>query len=391
MNRKISTFLLAVVAGMATVGCSDWTTPEAEWLDPYLPTEVAKDDAYYEALRAYKASDHSIAFGWFSGWGEPSLSTTAMLSGVPDSMDIVSLWSNYRELSPAKIEDLRYVQEKKGTKVVICMFINDIGANITPAEYDTDQNSRNEFWGWVDGDDAAKTAAIEKYAKALADTVDFYGYDGLDIDYEGSGNLNSNSATYVQFISELGKYLGPKSGTEKMLIIDGYINRLPAEVGPYCNYLVSQAYSISGGSPSATAGMSANTGRGTYMTGDYPLQTRLNQVISQFSSTMTEEEVTKKFVVTENLESASDCLKGGFYWTDDQGRTWDKDLMPSLVGFASWEPESGIRKGGFGAYQFGYEAANTPSYKWMRKAIQQQNPAPDCTTYLSPDDYEPVE
>ena len=43
-------------------GCSDWTKPEAE--DFF---EMPGND-YYENLRAYKRSEHSVAFGWFGGW-----------------------------------------------------------------------------------------------------------------------------------------------------------------------------------------------------------------------------------------------------------------------------------------------------------------------------------
>ena len=88
----------------------------------------------------------------------------------------------------------------------------------------------------------------------------------------------------------------------------------------------------------------------------------------------------------ENLESASDCLNGGFLWTDATGHRWDKSVMPCLVGFADWKPSNGFRKGGFGAYQFGYENANNPPYKWLRKAIQQQNPSPGYDVITIEDD-----
>ena len=110
---------MIAAAAFAAVGCSDWMTPEAEVFDEYSLTEVARDDAYYEALRAYKESDHAIAFGWYDGWGEPGVSTANMLSAAPDSMDIISLWNNSRPLSDVKKDDLRFVQEKKGTKVLI--------------------------------------------------------------------------------------------------------------------------------------------------------------------------------------------------------------------------------------------------------------------------------
>ncbi len=394
--KRINIFKSVIIAAAAcaAAGCSDWMTPETEAFDEYSLTEVAKDDAYYAALRAYKESDHAIAFGWYDGWGEPGLSTSRMLSAVPDSMDIISLWDNSRGISPEQKEDLRFVQDVKGTKVTVCFFASNVGNSFTPPEYTSGNegvtlDDQKAFWGWEDGNDEAIRSSLAKYAAAIRDTIDFYGYDGIDIDYEPGGSLDQNMTYFTWFVQELGKYFGPKSGTDQLLIIDGYVNRLAAEIGPYCNYLVSQAYSVPGGTPPTNCGMTADQDYGTYMSGNASLQTRLNQVINTFSSTLSEEEVTNKFVVTDNLESAIDCLNGGYYWTDDQGRTWSKSVMPSLVGFASWNPDNDFRKGGFGGYRFSNERSNTPMFKWMRRAIQQQNPS-SPEKALSPEDYVPV-
>ena len=36
--------------------------------DPANLTESAKTEEYYAALRAYKKTDHPVAFGWFGNW-----------------------------------------------------------------------------------------------------------------------------------------------------------------------------------------------------------------------------------------------------------------------------------------------------------------------------------
>ena len=90
-------------------------------------TETSRPESYYQALREWKKTDHSISFGWFSGWGDPAVLTASMLMGLPDSMDMVSLWDNSSNLSQGKIEDLRMVQQKKGTKVLMCTFIQYVG------------------------------------------------------------------------------------------------------------------------------------------------------------------------------------------------------------------------------------------------------------------------
>lgn len=375
MRNNILKMSLGVALFSLLTGCNDWTEPEANVYDDCPLDQIDRDEAYYEALRAYKASDHSVAFGWFSGWGEGSAKVSAMLSAVPDSMDIISLWDNSRNLTPSKKEDLEFVQKVKGTKVVVCGFVHNIGDGYTPPEYDGSEEEREAFWGWDDDDDDAIHSAIAKYANAISDTLYKYGYDGFDVDYEPDGKLDEDDKYFGWFVEEMGHYFGPKSGTGRLFILDGYVHWLAPQLAQYIDYFVSQAYSVSGGTPRPGAGTSATN-----------MEYRLGYCVDAFKEVMTEEEVTNKFIITENVESAMDCLNGGFFWTDIQGRKWSKEVMPSMVGFASWQPSNGFRKGGFGGYKFNNEAVSTTPYKWFRKAIQQQNPTPGVKI-ITDDDY----
>ena len=372
--NNLKTNLLFVLL-FVLAGCSNWTEPEVNVYDDCPLDQIDRDEAYYEALRAYKASEHSVAFGWFSGWGEGSANMSATLSAVPDSMDIISLWDNQRNLTEAKKKDLEYVQKVKGTKVVVCAFVNNIGDGYTPPEHNGSIEEKKEFWGWIDGDNEAIQSAIAKYAKAISDTLYKYGYDGFDIDYEPGGELDKNMTYFGWLVRELSNYFGPKSSTGRLFLIDGYVNRLTPEIAQCVDYFVSQAYSVSGGTPSPNAGTTAAD-----------KDRRLSQFVTAFQEVLTEEEVTNKFIVTENLESAMDCLNGGFFWTDIQNRRWSKEVMPSILGFASWQPSNGFRKGGFGGYKFNNESVSNTPYKWFRKAIQQQNPAPGAKI-VTDDDY----
>lgn len=374
---KFNILRISLIAALLPVfaGCDDWTDIEVNVYDDCPLDQIDRDDAYYEALRNYKASEHSVAFGWYSGWGEGSANISATLSAVPDSMDIISLWDNSRNLTPTKKADLEYVQKVKGTKVVVCGFVHVIGQGYTPPEFNESEQQREAFWGWDDGDEEAIHSAIAKYANAISDSLYKFGYDGFDIDYETGGKLDQNKKYFGWFVEEMGHYFGPKSGTGRLFLIDGYVNQLDPNLIQYVDYLVSQAYSVSGGTPPPTAGTTAAD-----------KDRRLEQCVKAFSAVMTEEEITNKFIVTENVESAMDCLKGGFFWTDIKNRKWSKDVMPSIVGFASWEPSNGFRKGGFGGYKFNNEAVSNTPYKWFRKGIQQQNPAPG-TKIITEDDF----
>lgn len=370
MKKNILGICALVSAAGFAAGCSDWTTPEPQIHDVPL-TEVIKDDAYYAALRAYKESDHSIAFGWFSEWDEGNAATTNMLQAVPDSMDVISLWNSFN-LTPKKKADLDFVTKVKGTKVILCSFIAEVGCLFTPAEHTGSLEDQKAYWGWVDGDEEAIHNSIIKWTKAISDSLYATGYCGIDIDYEPGeygGSLCRNGKYFTWFVEEMGKYIGPQSGTDRIFVLDGYLNSIPSpeKLGVYFDYFVTQAY---------TWGATSS---------DSMLEGRLSSYYENYKSIFTLEEFTKRLVVTENLESALDCLKGGYAWKDDDGSLLNRDKFPSLVAFASWQPDNGFRKGGFGAFRFSNEKVNTPRYKWMRMAIQQQNPSPGYTVVKKED------
>ena len=68
MNIKKNIWALAAALLFATAftNCSDWTEVEAEKKVEYGNTETSRPESYYQALREWKKTDHSISFGWFS-------------------------------------------------------------------------------------------------------------------------------------------------------------------------------------------------------------------------------------------------------------------------------------------------------------------------------------
>lgn len=98
--KNIGKAAALALTALAMVHCSDWTETESETIFEHGLTESNKSEEYYKALREWKKTDHAISFGWFSGWGEPATNTTNMLMGIPDSMDIVSLWGQWTNLTP---------------------------------------------------------------------------------------------------------------------------------------------------------------------------------------------------------------------------------------------------------------------------------------------------
>ena len=108
--KKSSILLAAALVFGAVFSC---TKPEALDLQPaYQYT-----DAYYEALRAYKKSDHSISYLWFADYGVPS-SPAYRFAGIPDSVDVVSLWGGIPKEGTLDRKEMYEMRDKKGTKIV---------------------------------------------------------------------------------------------------------------------------------------------------------------------------------------------------------------------------------------------------------------------------------
>ena len=350
------------------ISCSDWTDAERE----VFPEEMTSEE-YYAALRAYKQTDHQIAFGWFGNWTGEGAFMKNSLAGIPDSVDIVSIWGNWSNLTEAQKKDLEFCQKTKGTRFTLCFIITSVGTQITPQEvydtweekgYSSEQEAVNDFWEWPEdeSDEAAVEASIRKYASAIADTITKYGYDGFDIDYEpnygNNGNIVDDDDRMFIFVDELGKYFGPKSGTGKLLLIDGEPQSITSrpEIGHYFDYFVIQAYNASG---------------------DSNLDRRLINggvagpgLIQTYGEELGEERVTNMTIMTENFEAVDAAMNGGYDYTDRYGNT-----MKSLEGMARWQPSNGFRKGGVGTYHMEAEYGTTPEYKNLRKAIQIMNPS----------------
>ena len=337
--------IYGLLLGLLSVGVVRCTDVENETLQRPL----TYDSQYYQNLRDYKKSDHAICFGWYAGYTSDSSPSMGLhFDGLPDSLDIISLWSAIPSTNPEYVEssdfnerympnawrELQEVRAKKGTRFVMCRI-----CRIAGTEFSKDD------------------AGIEAYATYLARCVLRNDLDGIVLDYEPEGDWLQN-ANFTKFIKVLGRYFGPMSGTGKLLIVDFYSQVPPAETEPYVDYFVRQCYSC--GSASS-------------------LQSSYNALSSWCPP--------GKFVPTEQMGWY--WQNGGVAFTEADGNkvdSWGNPLY-SVIGMARWNPTQG-RKGGFGGYYFEYEYNTTrpanaalgdieqkaiPYYS-LRRGIQEQNP-----------------
>lgn len=332
--------LLYIVVAISLVGFIASCDTNVEALNIVVP--YPKSEAYYAELRAYKArNDHEVFFGWFGGWTANSPIMVNFLESVPDSVDIISIWGDYKNLTPAQREDLRFVQDVKGTRVTYTIFAHRI-----PDEFMSGENY-----------EIATKEGIENYAKSLVDTMSKYGYQGIDLDYEPGyqefpgipfqGPLVGPSYLWPDyknnmeiFVKELGKYFGPKSETRNLLIIDGVPYHLNEGLAEYFDYGVVQSY---------------NSG------GYYDLQSRFDNAAANGWK-------PEQYIFAETFEGAN-SKPGGVPHTLREG-----GVVTSLEGMARFKPmyngELAKRKGGCGTYHMENDYFSTPiNYKFTRNAI----------------------
>lgn len=233
-NTISAVFILLFFMSTFMSSCSKWTETEAVSFQDHT-TKPHKSEEYYANLRAYKKSDHQIMFGWFGDWygGEGNAALAASLRGLPDSVDLVSIWSKtWWNLTQTQKEDLKYAQEVMGTRVTFTVFSH---------------NMTNLFCGGDKIPEGIKNdrESIPAAAKALSDTIFKYGYDGIDFDHECSAkDLFYDKENMTILLREMRKNLGP----DKMINVDGNLDLLTVEGASYVNYAIGQNYSSDAGS-----------------------------------------------------------------------------------------------------------------------------------------------
>ena len=381
---KIKNILAVSALALTTLAsCSKWTDMEIQ--HPVDLTKPGHDEADYKALRDYKNSDHQIAFSYYSAWTGVGTNMQSSLMGLPDSVDLISLWGGWKNPTEAQLKDLRAAQQKKGLKAMICFLVLDMGAGVTPDPTEAEKATLKEgeswthkYWGWSTAQTpegkAARRAAVVKYANAICDLIEKYGYDGFDIDAEPnySHPFSTNyemwrmdredgvSTLMTLFIETLGKRIGPMAETEagrkRILAVDGEPDALPPTHAKYFNYFIIQAY-----------GDGVGYGNGHFQ-----------GMLRAYKDVLSVEEICKKSIFVVNFESGA--TRGG------------QAGLGQILNFALQNPVvDGVtyRKGGVGAFRVDLEyAITTPdvvngidmspvkglSYPWWRRAIQLMNP-----------------
>lgn len=419
MKNTLKYILLAVSVISVAASCSKWT--EAEPTMPIDKSSNANGGDYYANLRAYRNSDHSIVFGYYQGWGGPTSDFKSSLMGLPDSMDMVSLWGSGFHYTDNQKRDLKQAQELKGLKCLMVFIAHNIGAQITPqwiinasrenpvtvrnrftgkvGTYTEWYEARNEFWG-LDAKDGRSNSAdaneravrgAEAYADSLCYLInDVLHLDGFDWDFEYGFAVGDNYPTLIGDKGNISqqqahdrvlafvKRMRERLGDNKILMIDGNPDRLPApEACVYFDYFAQQAY----GKPTGSNGNSETV-----------MDNRTQNMVNAFINYLDPEFVCNRTIMLETFENRftynGKTYYGSASWTTRDGKVYDgtETGFSSFEGMARWNPQVRVnnanriyRKGGVGAYlmQYDYDARfnQYQTFPQFRQAIQIMNPA----------------
>ncbi|MCS2613717.1 endo-beta-N-acetylglucosaminidase family protein [Bacteroides fragilis] len=347
--------------------CSDWTDaeremfPEQEEINRIIPfLEAQSEDdlmpserAYYRKLREeYRPSPHVKGFGWFGNWTGKGTNEQNYLKCLPDSVDFVSLWGARGNFSSEQKADLRFFQEVKGGKALMCWIVQDIGSAITPEGRDP-----NQYWVQELGQgDPLKGA--EAYANAIADTIIKYNLDGFDIDYEPnyghSGTLanrseineksgNVNMYRFIKTLYDRFQNHERETGKAMMLVMDGEPYLCSTETSKMIDHYIYQAY----------------------------WESSTRAVISKINRTnLTDWE--RKTIITVEFEQG--WRTGGITGYFSAARPeLNSEKGRQILDYATLDLPSGLRIGGIGTYHMEYDYKNDPPYKWLRRALYYGN------------------
>ena len=341
MKIKGKYFLILFASFLAFVSCVKQKALN-------IQNQYTYDDQYYANLRAYKQTNHVLFYGYYAAYApiqgasgnKESASWGERIMGLPDSVDIINLWMGIptKDWQPLALADMQYCQKQKGTRFVSHQDASNIKQFVSPTG---------------DTTKIIDTTSIKLYGQYIVDLVNNNNIDGVDLDYEPSQGVWTNSSNFTVLIKYIGQFFGPNGAhPDKLLVIDYFSTTPPTATGAYASYFVKQAYS------QGTGGVQNATN----------LQSYYNSVQSAIPP--------GKFIVQENFGDFS--ANGGTPFTEANGNTLTTDgtQMYSMEGMARWNPTQG-KKAGFGAYYFDrdyYSATGIPYYN-VRRCIQIVNPA----------------
>ncbi len=362
---------LAGVMMLSTSCASSWTEPKAEVLDnqkglkrlyPLLEARGVEDltptmAKHYQQIREeYRKKDRVIGFGWFGNWSAIGDDPMGYLKMLPDSVDMVSLWGTTGRLTEAQQADLKFYQDVKGGRAMLCWIVEDTGNQITPVG-----KTPQDYWLKEKGG-GDKVKAAEAYADAIADTIVKYNLDGFDIDLEPRyGHMsrwsdisssrrigdqpgdNNVLHSFIKRLYDRFKAEEEKGAKRRIIAVDGEPDLLSFETSKMIDYYILQAY----------------------------WESRSQSVLNKINRLSHLDNYQRKTIITVEFEQT---------WRNGGTSGYRSEKYPELnnkpgaqfFDYATLDFPNGVRVAGIGSYHMEYDKLNEP-YFWIRQALNRAN------------------
>jgi hypothetical protein len=367
-------FLMILATCFIYLGCSDWTKTESIGFNEenlnIKPIEQQDttgsnpgiDTAYYKALREWKATPNlPQTYLWYDSWIGVSPTGKNSVRGLPDSVTIIANWGAHPKwaLTDVLKADMKYVQEIKGTKVVVTLFSQNVGDDVPEAQPDSVNryNPKYDKTYFSTAPASEKEEIIRQYAKDVYKMCIDQGYDGYDQDLEGSGNMTGATEHNI-FLDELSYWFGPKAMDEtrlrngrplperRLLLIMDHpdLTDCPAKFSPYIDYFVLQTYACS--NPPCPENCSVGS---VSLYNNY-----INSCMNQRDQYVPRSELVHRIICTENFEG---CARNG------GGVLNMSNIIYNLDGLNT-------QAGGFGIYRVGFDYDDEAGdWKFLKQGI----------------------
>lgn len=210
MNRGSA--LLSLAALLALGGCSEWTDTESVTIKE---PQVEKSEAYKQAIRDYKASEHKVLIGWFDNVALPG-DRSQHLTVLPDSIDIVVL-QHPEAITEATADEASEIRRELGTRTVYSIGFAELEAafeaqrQAAPAAGEEDGEGSGQEGGEEQPEEPAVdafTLFCNEYMTRAFAFCDRWELDGVNIVYDGRSTTQMPDAERETCLARQQAFLG---------------------------------------------------------------------------------------------------------------------------------------------------------------------------------------
>lgn len=180
-NRWFLSGCFVALSGLGA--CSSWT--ETERVSIREP-QIERSEAYKQAVRDYKESEHKLLIGWFDNVARPG-DRSRHLTVVPDSVDVVILQCP-EAITSDLVEEARTIRRELGTRTLYSIRYSDLEERFLESLL-PDPESKDVGYVMSEGTPSEEAELFASFCARYMETAfavcETWDLDGVNIVYDG--------------------------------------------------------------------------------------------------------------------------------------------------------------------------------------------------------------